>query len=76
MSLPLMPKGVEHAEVWQVPHVLVAVSLPLMPKGVEHNVAATWGTMLFPVSLPLMPKGVEHAKLDKLLEQGKVCPFR
>ena len=37
VSIPLMPKGVEHwAIAMTTPTVMAAVSIPLMPKGVEH----------------------------------------
>ncbi len=37
MSLPLMPKGVEHFNNPRRAETHDVVSLPLMPKGVEHS---------------------------------------
>ena|ERR1043165_553378 len=61
VSLPMMPKGVEHTACLIVGAYDVIVSLPMMPKGVEHALPDHWlWSQLQSVSLPMMPKGVEH----------------
>ena len=60
MTLPLMPKGVEHPTPPHSAGSLHSVTLPLMPKGVEHCGLVELDGRDIEVTLPLMPKGVEH----------------
>ena len=70
--IPLMPKGVEHAQSGvHCAYRDVVVMIPLMPKGVEHDGLEDAENSGAYVMIPLMPKGVEHR-----LSRGKFCELR
>ena len=47
MKIPLMPKGVEHAQTASLRCLASMVKIPLMPKGVEHILYLTFGFIPF-----------------------------
>ncbi len=61
----LMPKGVEHDDIYQLRAAFTGVFHSLMPKGVEHIILPRIEWPSGTVFHSLMPKGVEHPIPDE-----------